>query len=204
MSTLPITQFRQLAILDALVKQATAAITTIKARVHVDCFDHFMAKVQAGNTDPFKFEMNDGVANVFSEVRKRSPGSVLTDVEVEVLTTAGLTVEDKVIQPFMFAINPEYAEDRTLHEKIEKALSAVPDMPADIVVHQNEIKKPVVGQEMLNRAMTLMASEEVFHILTVMALRVTLARGYNVDNLLADALLLDAIEIVEARKEIQP
>jgi hypothetical protein len=191
---LSIKGLRQIAILDAVVKQATAMLSTLKAEVNSTGFAHFVGLAGKVATRPSSFEGVDGVATASVEVRKRSSGSVLTEDEVKVLTDAGLDVAEKVIQPHLFAINPAYASDEALLEKVEKAIAKI--VPADFIVQQQEVKKPVVSDEMLDEAFKEGASEEVLRILTTMALKPKLTADYDMSH-----VLTDAVEIMQPSKK---
>src|SRR5271167_4489769 len=79
---------QDLALLNALIKQATAMQDTIKSTVTAAGFEKF-ASMAGNSTRPSSFEGLDGVATASVEVRKRSTGSVLTEEEVKLLDEAG-------------------------------------------------------------------------------------------------------------------
>jgi hypothetical protein len=185
---------RPLAILDALIKQASALQETIKAEVNQIGFSHFASLAGKLAARPSSFEGHDGDATASVEIRKRSTRSVLTDDEVQILEDAGLTPAEEVIQKHLFAINPKYATDEALLEKVEKALSKI--VPEDFIVQQEEIKKKVVSDTMLDEAFKEGARAEVLRILTTMALKPKLDAAYDMQN-----LLKDAIEIMQPSKK---
>jgi hypothetical protein len=175
---------KQLAILDALIKQATAMQTTLKSQVTEVGFEKFVG--MAGGTRPSSFEGVDGEATASIEVRKRSTASALTKEELEVLSSAKITAKEQIKTPHLFAINPAFASDQKLLEKVEKALEKI--VPKNFIVEQEEVKTSVVTDEMLDDAFSNKASEEVLRILTTMAVKPKLSEDYDMSNLLKDAM----------------
>lgn len=184
---------QKLAVLDALIKQATALVATIKSDVTEQGFDEF-TKLAGSSTRPKSFEGVDGLATASIEARKRSSASVLTDEEVEELREAGLEPEVKVVTPFVFHINPAYANDEALLAKVEKAIEKI--VPEDFIQQQHEVKKYVVSDEMLDEAFTKDLGEDVLRMLVTMAVKPRLTEKYDMKN-----LLVDAFEIMRASKE---
>lgn len=176
---------RQYTILDAVIKQATALQATLKGEINEASFDTFTSLAGKAPERPSSFEgVSDGVTASL-EVRKRSSASVLTDAEVEVLKENGLEPEEKVVTPFHFYINPAHVNNKDLLAKVEKALAKI--VPDDFIQQQDEVKKMVVSDAMLDEAFREGAPAEVLRILTTMAVKPKFTEEYNQDNLMKDA-----------------
>lgn len=175
---------QNLAILDALIKQATAMKETLQTEVTDVGFNKFMSTI--GGTRPSSYEGLDGEATASIEIRKRSVASVLTVEEVDVLEKSGIQAEVKIKTPHLFAINPAYASDEGLLEKVEKALIKI--VPKNFIVEQDEVKVNVVSDEMLDEAYGKKANREVLRILTTLAVKPKLTENYNMANLIRDAM----------------
>jgi len=159
----------QVAQLDALIKSLTAAKTTLEAQVKDTTFNHFFAEAQAFAKRPDNFRGVDGIASASLEMRKRSSASALTADEVKLLEANGLTVEKTVAVPELFAINPAYANDIKLQQKISKLLEG--KVPDDIFIVQEEKFKYVVTDATMDVAFATKAPREVIAAITTMAIK---------------------------------
>lgn len=172
-----------LAKLDALIKAATAMKATIETDIKTAGFDKFMEL--AGGTRPTSFEGTDGDATASVELRKRGTNSALNDDEVALLQEAGIVPFKQVVTNGLFAINPKYAEDKTLLGKVEKALGKI--VPEDFIVQQEEVSKLVVSDEILDEAFRTAKAPAVLAVMTTMALKPKLSEAYDMAQLMADA-----------------
>lgn len=175
-----------LALLDALIKSATAMKESIETEVKTRGFEIFMES--KGGTRPSSFVGVDGAATASVEMRKRGTNSKLTDDEAEVLRAQGIEPFKQIVTQELFAINPSYAADSKLLSKVEKALDKL-DLPKDFIVKQEEVSKLVVSDEMLDTAFKDgTVSNAVLSIMTTMALKPKLGAQYDMSNLITDAL----------------
>lgn len=185
MEQIHINGLHELALLDMLIKKATARQCELKSEINQVAFEKFVSL--AGVDDrPVGFEIIDKSSTGTVEFRLRSAGSVLTDEEVTILGRVGIHPRTKVIQPHMFSINYKYADDIDLLKKVEKALSKI--VPKDFIVQQQEVSRKVVRPDMLDAAFYKGAKAPVLSILCTLALRPKLGESYNMDNLIKDAL----------------
>ena len=180
---LEIPGIEQLAKLDALIKAATSMKATLEAEVKEAGLEHFLSLI--GGTRATSVLGVDGVATCSVEFRKRATTSALTDDEVASLRLWKIEPELRQIQQKLFAINPVYAEDMKLLEKVEKALKSI--VPEDFIVMQAGISKPVVSDEMFDAAYRNKSAKTAVQIMTVMALKPKLTADYDMDKLIADA-----------------
>ncbi len=176
---------RQYTILDAVIKQATALQSTLKGEINEASFSTFTGLVGKAAERPSSFEGVSTGVTASLEVRKRSSASVLTDAEVELLKENDIVAEEKVITPFHFYINPAHVNNKDLLAKVEKALAKI--VPEDFIQQQDEVKKFVVNDTMLDEAFKNGAPEEVLRVLTTLAVKAKFTEDYDQNNVVRDA-----------------
>jgi hypothetical protein len=159
---------KELAEIDALIKSLSTIKASLEADVKGKGFDTFFEMAQNGKR-PDSFRGTDGTASASVEMRKRSTASVLSDSEVDLLTSHGIKVEKKVTTQMLFAINPSYAADGELLEKVSEAISAI--VPEDFIMVQEEKSSNVVSDETIEAAFAKRAPREVIKTITTMALK---------------------------------
>jgi len=160
---------QQLAEVDALIKALSSVKTSLEQSVKAEAFDHFFDEAQATAKRPENFRGIDGIASASIEMRKRSTASALSEEEKEMFEANGLVVEKVVSVQHMFGINPSYAADNKLLEKVSTALEGI--VPADFIVVQEEKSKFVVGEATIEKAFTSKAPREIIEAVTVMAIK---------------------------------
>lgn len=178
---------QDIAVLDAMIKAATAMKTTLEANVKADGFTRLYNTAIETGAKPESFEALDRDSMASVQLRKRGTNSALNDDEVAALQSVGVEPHIEVVTPGLFAINPEHASNSKLLEQVEKALSKIAGLPANFIVQQAEVTKKVVSEEMLLEAIRTKKSAAVVEIMTTMALKPTLTDGYAMANLMADA-----------------
>jgi len=164
---------KQLAEIDALIKALGAAKITLEQSVKADAFDHFFNEAQATAKRPDNFRGIDGYASASIEMRKRSTASALSDEEVALFKQHGLTVEKAISVQQLYAINPIYAADNKMLEKVSTAIAKI--VPADFIVVQEEKFKNVVGEDTIEKAFSTKAPREIIEAISVMAIKPKLA-----------------------------
>jgi hypothetical protein len=190
---------QDIAILDAVIKQATALKESLETKAKDAGFEIFMEL--KGSTRPSSFEGVDGKATASVEMRKRSTNSKLNEDEIEVLEAAGYQPFKQVVTHGLFAINPDYAADDALLGRVEKALAKI--VPEDFIVRQEEVSKFVVSDEMLDTAFSnAKTPNAVLKIMTCMALKLKLSESYEMENLLRDVSSI--MHEVPKMSEVQP
>ena len=170
-----------LAELKAMAASIEAAIATVEAEVKDAGFSEFVTLSAADS-----FRGTDGFGSASVEMRKRGTNSALNEEEVSTLKDLGIIAEKCVIVPEMFAINPAYAGNEALLEKVSKAIAKI--VPEDFIVMQEEKSKMVVNEAMMAKAFTLpLEKKEVaLRIVTTMALKPKLEDGYDMETLAAN------------------
>ena len=173
-SEVPLAGLEQLAQIDTLIKALTAAKTTLEADVKSAAFDHFFNEAQATAKRPDNFRGVEGDATASIEMRKRSTASALSDEEVSLFEQHGLAVEKVVSVQQLFGINPSYASNDEVMEKVSNALEDLikrGSIPADIIVVQEEKSKNVVGEATIEKAFSIKAPREIIEAISVMAIK---------------------------------
>lgn len=176
---------QQLAEIKAMMDSLAAVAKTIETDVKTAGFGEFL-KMET-KVKPDSFRGTDGMASASVEMRKRGTNSALNADEVEQLEGLGLTPHKEVITVEMFGINPEFAKDLKLMERVSKALEKI--VPEDFIVHQAEASKLVVSDAVLDAAFALehgsMERETALSICTTMALKPKLEDNYPMNELSA-------------------
>lgn len=165
--------------IDALTKILAAARATIEAETKSAAMDLFVDMADGKRPENFRGVEGDASASV--ELRKRSTASALNEGEIQHLTSLGLKVEKAVAVQELFAINPAYAGDAKLLEKVSKALEKI--VPVDFIVKQEEKSKTVVTDETIDGAFAA-NDRTAIEIVSVLALKPKL-EVTNVDKLFA-------------------
>lgn len=190
-----------LAEIEALLKSLEAAKTTLAAEIKEAGFGEFLALET--NVRPESFKGVDGQATCSVEMRKRGTNSALNQDEVEILEKLGLKPFKEVVAPELFGINPVYASDEALMNKVSKALEKI--VPSDFIVHQEERSKLVVNDELLEAAFRLpYGSEErktALALVTTMALKPKLNADYDMSKLVTNVTTMLGLTEPETRQK---
>lgn len=129
--------------IDAAIKALEALKGSFEPKVKGDAFAAMLT--QCGNRAPESFTGFEGDATGSMEFRKRGTNSALKAEEQALLLQHGITPNEEIICPELFAINPAYAADSELLGKVEAALAGV--VPEDFIVQQEKKSKFVVTEE---------------------------------------------------------
>lgn len=196
-----ISGIQQLAEMHALMASLKAASDTLAGEIKEQGFGEFLN--MTGSVRPESFKGIDGLASCSVEMRKRGTNSALNEAEVEVLKNLGLKPFTQVVTTEMYGINPAYAGDEALMNKVSKALEKL--VPEDFFVLQEGVSKQVVDDAMCDAAFQMPAGKnraEAVRIVTTMALKPKLDAGYPMANLAATVagyLNSESDEITEAK-----
>ena len=180
-----VSQIQKISEIKALIQTLEGTLVTLETEVKDAAFDIFCGMETL--TRPESFRGIDGAASASVEMRKRGTNSPLNEDEIKVLQECGIEPVKQVVTRELFAINPAYAENKTLMAKVEAALSSIKDLPDDFIVLQAEASKKVVSDEMTNQAFRnrekTMAHKAALKICTTMALKPKLNEGYPMEQL---------------------
>lgn len=191
---------QSLAEVQAMMKSLAAIAKTMETDIKEAGFGHFLemdTKVR-----PESFKAIDGDATSSVQMRKRGANSPLNEDQVEVLQKIGLTPKKDVVQIELFGINPVYAKDVKMMDKVSKALEKI--VPEDFFVHQQEVSKEVVDDALLDAAFALKHGSNdrkiALQLCTTMALAPRLNEDYDMSKLAENVtklLAVDEEQIVE-------
>lgn len=171
-----------LAEIEAMLKSLEAAKATIASEIKSAGFAEFLD--METTTCPESFKGIDGEATCSVEMRKRGTNSALNDDEVDVLEKLGLKPFKQIVTQQMFGINPVFAADEALMNKVSKALEKI--VPEGFIVLQEEASKMVVNDELLDAAFKMCdpdARKAALEIVTTMALKPKLNAEYDMSKL---------------------
>jgi hypothetical protein len=169
---LPIEGMMRLASLEAIQSMVKAAIEVTKNGFSETVMDKFVTLCGSSGEKPESFNAIDGAAVVNVQIRKRGSNSALNEEEIAILKDKGFEPKKAVVTPELWGIDPKYASDNKLMEKVEKALLKA-GLPDDLFVHQPEVCKYVVSDELEMQAWKSPDSE-VLGIVQTLAYRSTL------------------------------
>jgi hypothetical protein len=178
------------AAVDALIKSLTALKDALKAPVLDQMREIFIE-------EPKNFLAVEGNATASAELRKRSTASPLKPDEVAMLAEEEIPVEEVEDQAEHFFVNPTYAGDSALLEKVSKALAKIGGMPEDFIQFQPKITKTVVGEKTFEKAMEV-DPEKFIDIVGVLALKPKLEKA-DLPYMIAKASKLLGLADAEAK-----
>ncbi len=189
---------QSLAEIKALMQSLEAAAGTLESEIKEAGFAEFLE--MKTSVRPESFKGVDGLATCSVEMRKRGTNSALNADEVAALERLGLTPFKQVVTTEMFGINPAYAENQILMNKVSKALEKI--VPADFIVLQEERSKLVVNDELADAAFKLAgaAREEAVRICTTMALKPKLNAEYPMARLMENVQVILSPAVEEEKK----
>lgn len=181
------------AIVTNLVKSLTAVQNTVGEEVKQE-----MRKIFANNRKrPENFRGVDGKASASCELRKRSSTSPLNDAEVELLERNDIPYDTLPVVEERFVINPAYADDQDLLERISAALSKVKGLPEDFILLQKGSAKKVVSDKTIEKVFECGLADRFIDTVCTLAIKPKLDET-DVDSTLARAKKFLAAEKKEA------
>lgn len=142
---------KQLASLKAVEKALKAMIATVEEDVKEQTAELFVEDGIKRGARPDNFRGIDEGASASCELRKRSTRSPLNPDETSLLDDYGIDYDVEVDVEETFVINPAYANDQAILEKVAKALSKVKDLPDDFIIMQEGVSRKVVTDDTVNQ-----------------------------------------------------
>jgi hypothetical protein len=159
----------QLAEIDAMIKNLSALREDLDRTVKDKAREIFIDLGQT--TRPENFRGVDGDAEASIEFRKRSTRSVLTPAEVEAFEKLNIPVETIQDVSETYIINPAYAGDSALLEKIDNALKKVKNLPEDFILKQGGTSRKVVGDDTVTEVFSKGLIRQFFDTIGVLAVK---------------------------------
>jgi len=190
---------QSLAEIKAMMQNLEAVAKTLEGEVKEAGFAKFLE--METNIRPESFKGVDGMATWSVEMRKRSTASALNADEVELLEKMGLKPFTQVVTTEMFGINPIYAANEELMNKVSKALEKI--VPEDFIVLQAGVTKQVVDDALCDAAFKMPAGEDratALRMVTTMALKPKLNADYPMEALASNVSKYLVPEVKEEAK----
>lgn len=179
--------------IDTLIKTLTALKGTYEEQVKKEAYDYFVE--HADGKRPENFRGVEGNASASIELRKRSSASALSEAEVTLLKSHGIAAEKKIVTQQLFGINPKYASDDKLLDKVSKAISKF--VPEDFIVVQEEKSAMIVSDEAIEKVFTLKPA--VLH--DIMGTVTTLAIKPKLEEVDIDEVIQNVWDIISPETE---
>lgn len=194
---------QQLAEMHAMMASLKAASDTLAGEIKDAGFGEFLT--MTGSVRPESFKGVDGQASCSVEMRKRGTNSALNEDEVAELEKLGLKSFTQVVTTEMYGINPLFAADEELMNKVSKALEKI--VPEGFIVLQEGVSKQVVDDALCDAAFQMPVGADraaAVRLCTTMALKPKLNADYDMTNLNAAVcayLAPESEEVAEASNE---
>lgn len=190
------TGLQQFAELSALQTSIGALLETMAQDIKGKAFDIFMETAEATHKAPSSFDGIEGTATVNIQMKKRSTVSALSESEQAALQAAGIPMHEEVAVHQLFAINPAYATDSKLLDRVSTAIQHI--VPADFIVAQEKKAKIVVAPETIEAVFKAPSIDaELVRIVTTMALKPKLS-SVDIEAILEDVRELLGTSLTEA------
>jgi hypothetical protein len=186
------------AALDASAKAIEALKDEARVGIDIQIQEYFVREGAALQAQPANFRGIDADASASCELKKRSSRSALNEQEVQLLSEAGIPVEEIQDKAETFIINPAYLADTGLMNRVGELLGRVEGIPADFIQKQEAKRSTIVSEESLVVLFkkTLAEIEALLPILTITSVKPTLAADKT-----AEALRLVAEKIAASTQE---
>jgi hypothetical protein len=163
--TIEFANMEQYSHLQMVSKACEGAIKAFEAVFKEHVFELFMKRIRLDGKKPDSIDAIEGLATVNLQCRKRGTNSPLSADEVEILTQHKLQPDYVIKTPKLFVINPEYAEDEELMNRVEALLKK--NGLLKIIGVQEEVKIPVVGDKLLDAALATKKPEVIKQVITM-------------------------------------
>jgi hypothetical protein len=195
----PITGMEAYAALDAAIKTIETLHETTGAIIKDQMAAEFVEDGVAGKRRPENFTGTERRASASCELRKRGSNSPLKPHEVELMRAFGIPIEEKTDVDETFIINPAYAADAVLLEKVSRALSKVDGLPMDFIQKQVPEVKYVTTEDSLD----VLFKKERAVVDQCLRVAGTLAIKANLNEAKVSAAFKKVLELVEATEQTE-
>jgi hypothetical protein len=177
----------------AVEKALKAVSSTLEQGVKAQMAVKFVEIGMKKGSRPDSFKGEEGQGSASCELRCRTSTSVLTVEEQSLLEEHKIPVVtlDTVVETFI--INPAYADNSDLLERVSKALEGIEGMPADFILHQSQ-KKVCADEASMNAVFALKDKAVVAALLplvSTLAVKPTITSEKAAFDLVVDMLGLN-------------
>lgn len=160
---------KRLAMVDALAKALDAVKESFRGMVLAEAVHYFRVEIDEHGRKPESFRAIEDGAAATIEFRKRGSNFGLNEAQVATLRAAGFEPGREVIVPALFGINPKYAGNAELLDKVAERCADI--VPKDFIVTQAEQVKYIVTDELLADVLAKRAAPEVVTVCTSLAIK---------------------------------
>lgn len=130
------------------------ALEAVKTTMEADIKEFGVAKMVTAGMDAGKRPENlaavEGKATASIQLRVKGANIAIPIEDAARLRMASVPLTEVDVVTDTFIINPEYAQDGALLEKVSKALEGVKGLPADFIQKQEEKRTVVDGDTTMN------------------------------------------------------
>jgi len=177
---------KEFAAVTAVIKSLEAVQGALEGTVKAEMRKYFVKEGKRTHVKPESFRGLEGTASASCELRKRSIRSVLSADDKALLDDHKIPYGTNEISPETFIINPEYADDAELLEKVSEALKSVKGLPMDFIQKQAGKSTSIVEEATLRAVFSSKKVDQLFDTVATLAVKPTIA---------GDAV--DALEVVK-------
>ena len=161
----------ELASIDVMIKALEAARITLEDKIKEQMHNTFVTTGEAVGKRPVNFRAVEGGNEASCELRKRSSRSVLSEEEQTLLTQNNIPFETIVDTKEAYFINPDYAADGALMDKVSKALEGVAGLPNNFIQFQAEVSRQVASDDSLDAVFKSKVADDLLPIVGTLALK---------------------------------
>lgn len=180
---------KDLASIDVVIAALEAARITLEDKIKEQAHNTFVQDGEEIGKRPGNFRGIEQGNEASIELRKRSSRSVLSEEEQALLEQNNIPFDTVVDVKEAFFINPDYAADAALMDKVSKALEKVPGLPNNFIQYQAEVARKVVGDDSLDAVFKNGVADELLPVVGTLALKPA-ASNTDLNTALADVKVL--------------
>lgn len=200
--TFEIAGAEEYASIDAAIKALTAVKVTLEAEIKAAGVGHFIDKGMKDHKRPANFKVTEGAATLSLQLKSRGSNIAIGEDDQKRLRASKIPLATVDTITKTFIINPAYAEDEKLLEKVSKALEKVAGLPEDFIQMQEQTKVVVDGDATIDAIFSLKSRatiEDLLPLVTTTAIRPSLST--EIDAAINNVGRLLGLDIVAKKKE---
>ena len=162
---------KNLASIDVMIAALEAARVTLEDQIKEQMHNTFVQDGEEIGKRPANFRGVEDGFEASCELRKRTSRSVLTEEELAMLEQNNIPYETIIDTKEAFFINPDYAADAALMDKVSKALEKVPGLPNNFIQYQAEVSRKVASDESLDTVFKNGVADALLPVVGTLALK---------------------------------
>lgn len=145
---------KKLGALKQAVKTLEASAETLEGEIKTRLIERFQRVGMAQGERPENLKGHEGGTEASLQLRKRIATSPLHPQEQRLMKQYNIPMEKRIKQPERFSLNPKYAGDKKILDKINKKLKEA-DLPSDLFLYQAEESSYTPSEDALDKIMAL-------------------------------------------------